>query len=314
MKTLALSAVILGGFACTNDVGVTNGTGSAIGIGPEETQLQNILIPRCRSVCKMMAACPSATDSCDCSGSAASSNSSSSTPTTDCTCSSSATSFDECFSDCLGEVGGRYLNRGETCAAAGADLMDCYAGFDCTSLEQARNGSDPCGTKAAETLCPSQNSSGTTIDTSAATPTIVSAVGGSGATVGGTVAAVGGATGTAIGVGGQTGAGGVAATVGVTCDSSTGMARPDLPSGSAPTANQLLCDGQWSDCSDGHSYRAYCGTSTPELVTCYCIFDGHVQVSFEDSSLLSQVPTANACSDVGITNERCGWSLAVTML
>lgn len=302
MKQFKLTAIMFLFMACEAKVGVTNGNGTEAGVGPEEAQLQSILIPRCRSICKVLSTCKS---SCDCavdsSGETTSSSGSSdvasggaaSDGTDYCTCSSGVGDFDECFSGCMGDLGSRFLNSGEACAAAGVDLLDCFGEITCDDFAQVENSPDFCGIKSTLELCPDPESnepSNTTVGGPYYSPPEVGGAGGT--------------TGSLVGVAGSAG---VAVNV-VSC--STHSAGGKVPSLTPTGPNEELCDNQFSDCTDGHEYRVFCGTDTDSQVKCYCVFDGKAQVVFENATLVeSGTAPDGACFNVALLNQSCGWSL-----
>jgi hypothetical protein len=300
MKHFIVTACVFACAACTTEVPVTSGTNGA-GQGQSELALERQLVPRCKQICQVIVTCPgSSSSTCDCvsagdpgnAGSAGGSAGSSTTPTapsgTVCGCSSpSPMHLDECLGQCLDAMGSRFLYKGEDCASAGLDLLECYSKLDCSVFEGEVD--DPCGTRAAEALCPSSSSSDSSGDVPS-TPT-TSAVGGSGGASSGPV-------------------GTTTTPVAVTC--SSGMASGVAPvDGSAgPQPNQSLCEAELSNCSDGHTYRVTCGTTQDLVVMCQCIFDGHPQVMFQDDALLSSDPSTAACNSLATRNAGCGWSLA----
>lgn len=315
MNHLKLTAILLAALACDSKVNVTDGKGtSGTGLGPEEAQLQSVLIQRCRTICKNLSTCPA---SCECavdstsapasdsgyyddeiSGDVASGGSDSSTSmpvetsgSGACECGSSTNDFDGCLSECVGDLADRFLNNGETCAAAANDALDCMAVLDCVGVDKLRSNGDTCGVKAAMELCPGEDSA---VTVAAPTPIAVP------------TSAMGGASGEVGGVAGSVGTG---AAPTVTCGTGSGGGKAPTP-GIALGPNEDLCDQQYSGCSDGHEYRVFCGTNAESVVKCYCVFDGKAQVIFEDPDFSLDVPANNACFNVDLANQRCGWSLS----
>ncbi len=77
----------------------------------------------------------------------------------------------------------------------------------------------------------------------------------------------------------------------------------------SPDGYREQCDAMADNCSDGHVYRLTCNTSLEDRVDCYCIRDGFLQATFQDSARLSQDTAAAACNSPDAANARCGWSL-----
>ncbi|HEY5959753.1 MAG TPA: hypothetical protein VIV60_24535 [Polyangiaceae bacterium] len=313
MRNSVHAAVILCVVACTNDVAVTNRP-SASTKGPEESRLEGALISQCRTICEHLSTCPgTGSQSCTCdlastpddtqdamgSPIAAGGTGQGATtpapysmggqlpevPMSDCVCESKTLDFDDCFKDCVDEVSETFLNGGESCAKAGADAIACFAGMTCAAL--STRSENTCGFKSAADLCPKGNSDSPTSDSTDPTG---GAQGGSGSVpVGGPVSAVGGSP-----------------AVSVTCqDAQASVPVLRLP----PAANQQLCDVSSSACSDGHTYRIFCGTNNELHVNCFCVFDGKTQVMFENPALLTSSSPISDCQDTNMWNAHCGWSL-----
>jgi hypothetical protein len=305
MKHLIVTASVFICVACTTNVPVTS-RGNPAGQSQSETALEGQLVPRCRQICQVIVSCPGATgSSCDCASAEASSNGNASgsvdgstnggaTTTapsgTDCACTPSTMHLDECLGECLDAMGPRFLYKGEDCARIGLDLLECYSKLDCSVFEG--DADDPCGTRAAQALCPDSSSSDSSDDvpttpTSSAPVDVPGSSGG--ASSGPTTAPI---------------------PVSVNCSSGSAMGKAPVYGSANPQPNQALCEAELSDCSDGHTYRVTCGTTQDLVPMCQCIFDGHPQVTFQDDALLSADPATAACNSIATRNAGCGWSLA----
>jgi hypothetical protein len=307
MKDLIATACVLVCVACTTDVPVTNGA-NGVGQGQSEAALERQLVPRCKQICQVIVTCPgTSSSSCECVSTEAPSNGGSTSsgdnggtsggatataPSGDyCSCGSpSPMHLDQCLGECLDALGSRFLYKGEDCASAGLDLLECYSKLDCAAFEGDID--DPCGTRAAESLCPSSSSGDSSVDvpTSPTTSAPIGTVGGSGGTSSGPV----GTTNPAV----------------VTCNSGSSMGAAPVEGVPYPGPNQSLCEAELSNCTDGHTYRVTCGTTQDLVVMCQCIFDGHPQLMFQDDALLSTDPSTAACNSLATRNVGCGWSLA----
>jgi len=145
MDYLRFTFVALVCAGCTTNVDVVKSDENVESLGPKAQQLQKDLAPYCKDICDELSGCLGGLGSCECT---------STTAAADCPCASSGNAFDDCLGTCLRDIGTRFLYHGETCAAAGEAVLECYANLTCNPPVPYGANGEPCGLDQAKVLCP----------------------------------------------------------------------------------------------------------------------------------------------------------------